>query len=287
MFKVGIALCCLMFVSSCADKSGQTRRTKMEDRGEVPGNANSTEKPKSDSPASSPTVLEPTESDASSTASYGLYVFDGTGETHSNKHVMAQLFDAAMPKRKEYMPGPNLLGSNTRSIIEAGKKKICEDWLSGKVDKIFLVGFSRGAMIAVAAAAELTRSNLNDSNPEKIYCANSEVDKAMLEGVSPEKRKPIFHWIGLLDAVDTLNYDLIDSVDGTGANCFHLAKKNEWEGLLTTKQISGCTKSHVQTSKKIAFISTPLSHTDLTTDQATLKTLIDQAIKSGMSFGSI
>jgi len=287
MLKLAIAWTCLIFVTSCGDKSGQARRTKMADRGEVPGDAISPDKSKFDVPTTAATEVKPVESYTTPIASYGLYVFDGTGESHGNQHIMAQLFDAAMLDSKEYMPGPNLLGSNTRSIIEAGKKKICEDWLSGKVNKIFLVGYSRGAMIAVAAAAELTKSNLQNGDPEKVYCANSQVDKGMLEGLSPEKRKPNFHWIGLLDAVDTLNYDLIDSVDGTGANCFHLAKKNEWEALLTTKQISGCTKSHVQTSKKLGFISTPLSHTDLSNDPATLKTLIDQAKKSGMSFGSI
>ncbi len=109
----------------------------------------------------------------------------------------------------------------------------------------------------------------------------------MLANVPQDKRKPNFVWIGLLDAVDTLNYDLLDSIEGTGAKCFHLAKKNEWEAVLTTKNIKGCDKARVAGSKRIGFISMPLQHMDLATDRNSLKELVREAKASGLGFKSM
>jgi hypothetical protein len=285
MSRITSSLIFLLLLGACSNGSGPSRNVKNPEVKRGIGNL----------PADKQEVQNDTESADNTTQSnipsppegyprYGLYAFDGTGEVKSNNHIIAQFHDAATPETKEYFAGPNLVGSNTRSVLEAGKRRICEDWLLGRVDKIVLIGYSRGALIAVAAAAELTRPDIDKKDPARVYCGNSEVDKDLLENVPKQKRKPTFVWIGLLDAVDTINYDLIDSVEGTGAECFHLAKKNEWEAILTTKQIKGCQKAHVQTSKKVGFVSMPLGHVDLATDQESLETLVKQAKKSGLSF---
>jgi hypothetical protein len=109
-----------------------------------------------------PVVISPQE------PRFGLYAFDGTGEVKSNNHIIAQFIDDGSGDVREYFDGPDLIGSNTRSIIEAGKAHIWSDWLSGRIDRVALIGYSRGAMIAVAIVGELTRSNFS-TDPERVF----------------------------------------------------------------------------------------------------------------------
>jgi hypothetical protein len=296
MLRSFFQVACCVWAVGCSGQGEKTRVPKKineQERGQnLPAQDRSAEGRSPSSEESSPIeeLIQPTLSIPAVISPqeprFGFYGFDGTGEVKANNHIIAQLMDDGAGDVREYFEGPDLIGSNTRSIIEAGKARICSDWLSGRIDRVALTGYSRGAMIAVAIAGELTRSNIS-KDPERVFCGNSAVDKSLLANVPNEKRKPNFVWIGLLDAVDTANYDLLDSVEGTGAKCFHLAKKNEWEAVLTTKNINGCEKARVSGSKRIAFISMPLQHVDLATDRDSLMTLVREAKASGLGFKSM
>lgn len=187
----------------------------------------------------------------------GLYAFDGSNTDASRNSVIHQIHNRAELRTKSYFEGTDLAGSTVPEIIEAGKARVCNDWRAGRIDAVALTGYSRGAVIALAVAHELLRAPGTDG---KEGCDN--VDGRLLgsqRGLAVLPRsvvsihayiertdKPVFANIALLDAVNTMNYNLsgqlpaqIRSVSPSTL-CFHFQKANPNEHVLTTLHLQGC-----------------------------------------------
>ena len=183
----------------------------------------------------------------------GVYAFDGTNTDASKNAVIRQLYTRAEVRTKTYFDGPDLFGSTVRETIETGKARVCNDWRAGRIDAVALTGYSRGAMIALAVAHELLQVR-QPGEPEGCDNVNSRragvavFPKNVLSIAKYIERsdKPVFAKLALLDAVNTLNYDLGKELPAQiralspATRCFHLKKKNSAEHVLTTLKLREC-----------------------------------------------
>ncbi len=187
----------------------------------------------------------------------GVYAFDGTDTDASKNAVIHQVYSRAEVRTKSYFAGPDLAGSTVRETIESGKARVCNDWRAGKIDAVALTGYSRGAMIALAVAHELLQvrepgepegcENVNSRIAGFAY-GNAVISKSLMTIHSYIGRsdKPVFAKLALLDAVNTLNYDLGKELPAQiralspATRCFHFKKKNSDEHVLTTLELQEC-----------------------------------------------
>lgn len=192
----------------------------------------------------------------------GFYAFDGTGMDYSKTDgVIRAMYDRARVRTKAYFAGPDLPGTLTRSIIERGKARICNDWRTGRIDSVALAGYSRGAVIAMAIAYEL---HLTPAGGAPGGCSNVDARLAgSVNGVAVvpsstlsdlfryigRSDRPVIGSLALLDAVNTLNtdiggdtvskfFDVHDKIP-----CVHYVKRESNEGfagILNTLDVEGC-----------------------------------------------
>jgi RHS repeat-associated protein len=98
----------------------------------------------------------------------------------------------AVGSGKSYCHGPKgaaggVQGAGSRGIYKKVKDRICNDWCRNSKVKINIVGWSRGAVIAMEVAEELQ-------------------DDGCVCKATGACGKPEVNWIGLFDAVDMMNY---------------------------------------------------------------------------------
>ena len=188
----------------------------------------------------------------------GLYSFDGTNTDASKNSVIYQMHNRAKVRVKYYFAGPDLYGSKVRSIIESGKAQICNDWRSGRVDSVALTGYSRGAIIAMAVAHELLLDPMS-GRPQGCEGVTAQaVGGALISGVVSRSLfaivgllgrgdSPVISHLALLDAVNTLNYDIQGNIPAQvrrlspSTTCFHFTKAETNEHVLTTLRLEDCT----------------------------------------------
>jgi hypothetical protein len=189
----------------------------------------------------------------------GLYAFDGTRTDAQKGTIIRQMYERAALRTKGYFAGPELSGSDTRRIVEAGKARICNDWRLGKIDGVSLTGYSRGAIVAAVIAHDL----LVDSGPGRPRgCANVSSSLAgasvvgFLSYVSIHKfigrgDVPQFNTLALLDAVNTFNRDMGGNRTADikrlspWTQCTHIVKHERREVVagvadLSTTRMEGC-----------------------------------------------
>ncbi len=88
-----------------------------------------------------------------------LYVIDGTNSTYNNNNALYHFY-AAWSGLKEWEDGVNLVASDLDLKYSKVYSKVCRDVQTGAVGDIYLLGFSRGAVMTVRLANEV-RINCN------------------------------------------------------------------------------------------------------------------------------
>ena len=129
----------------------------------------------------------------------GFYGFDGTGETlRADGSVVGMLF-RSFDGHKIYFPGQNLLSTFSEEQAKDATERICKHVRKNGVNRIYMSGYSRGAIIAIEVA-----------NRVKNSCG----DAAKLQ------------WMGLVDAVDLSLWNFSSKVPD-GMATVHLKKKKQ------------------------------------------------------------
>lgn len=211
----------------------------------------------------------------------GVYVFDGTDTNWNDSSIIRLFLESADADVGFYQEGPDLFGAAMRFNIDKGKQKICDDWLEGRVDQIFLAGYSRGAVTAVTIAYELLTdpSETKEWDSAKYFCKNSSASALESKVWEKEQLRPNIVWIGLLDNCNSLNYDMPAKIPQPGPSCFHRVKQNEWEHMLTTKHVQGC---EVSRETSLNDNGMPMNHNQLAHSAPSLEALLHSARASGM-----
>ena len=142
---------------------------------------------------------ESEEAGNSATVVRGFYAFDGTGERlREDGSVIGMLF-RGFDGPKIYFPGQNLLSTFSESQAKDATARICKHVREHGVNRIYMSGFSRGAIIAIEVA-----------NRVKNSCG----DAAKLQ------------WMGLVDAVNLSLWNFSSKVPD-GMATVHLKKKKQ------------------------------------------------------------
>ena len=113
-----------------------------------------------------------------------VYAFDGTctdDENDGNVVEMCRDINGCGQEKARYFAGPDLAGINSRKIRDAGYEDICKQYCNKKCDKINLIGWSRGAAIAIDIANQLHVKGCTCDDGETYY--------------------PNINWMGLFDPV--------------------------------------------------------------------------------------
>jgi hypothetical protein len=147
-----------------------------------------------------------------------LYVLDGTQIVFADHDALWQVWDA-WSAHAQHFDGVNLLGGDMTPKYNAAYSMVCSDVRTKGVNQVFIVGYSRGAIQAIKLANETRRS-----------CGAN------------------VKFLGLVDAVNSLNYDWPTSVDPGIPVSIHLRKQADWEHVLTTANVKG-----IQTIKAPQF----------------------------------
>lgn len=143
----------------------------------------------------------------------GLYVVDGTLAHPGHQNVVSRLFES-YSGHKTYVRGPVLDGSNSDAIRDFVAERICADLDYGHIDGFAILGYSRGAIIALEAS----------------MLARERCDRAAAPGA--------FVWAGFLDAVDTSITHYTKRVPGE-VPFLHVRKSSDFEHVLTTVDFEG------------------------------------------------
>lgn len=191
---------------------------------------------------------------SSSQASHiGLYAVDGSAAVASGKAAIWRIYDAYQG-RARYWDGPDTLGWKTETMTEEVRRAACDDYQHQRIDAAALVGWSRGAIIAINAARRLGS------------CRRAQVPL------------PI-RYIGALDAVDTLSWNLTKTPPA-GVPTFHRVKAKRWEGVFTTVDLPGAIVSSAPAESSPGHA---LTHAAIGYHHPSRKWLVERAISVGLS----
>lgn len=138
-----------------------------------------------------------------------LYVIDGTDSREVHHNSLWHFYERwAGPKA--WQNGVNLAATNIDPAYSQMYNTVCNDVRSGGVGQVYLLGYSRGAMMMVKLANEV-RQNCR---------AN-------------------VRFLGLVDAVNTNIWNWPTTVDGGIPTAIHIRKPRNHEWVLTTRDIDG------------------------------------------------
>jgi hypothetical protein len=137
-----------------------------------------------------------------------IYAIDGTWTSSKHKSNVKKFFDKGMESR-HYWAGPSwgATGLDASGIFRSVKHQICTDYCKDPNITINLVGWSRGAVIAMEVAEELQDDGC---------CCNGKI------------LYPRINWLGLFDAVDmTLTWGWANNITSNVDNASHVIKTKE------------------------------------------------------------
>jgi hypothetical protein len=141
-----------------------------------------------------------------------LYVIDGTDSREVHHNALYHVYER-WSGPKAWQNGVNLLATNIDPAYSQMYSMVCNDARSGSVGDIFLLGYSRGAMMMVRLANEV-RQNCNAK----------------------------ISFLGLVDAVNTNIWNWPTQVNSGIPHALHIRKTRWNEGVLTTRDIEGVRK---------------------------------------------
>lgn len=190
-----------------------------------------------------------------------LYAIDGTWSDREDNHNTKRLFDLSLESPKYYWEGPNwgVTGLDASSIYRGVKKQICSDYCNDKNISINLVGWSRGATIAMEVAEELEDDGC---------CCNKKTEY------------PKVNWLGLFDAVDmTITWGWANDITSNVKNASHIIK-SENQLLFPTSSA----KAEDPNSTNLTTVQLENStHGDVgATSDVALHWMVDQATRAGV-----
>ncbi|MES2179902.1 MAG: hypothetical protein V4550_18720 [Gemmatimonadota bacterium] len=177
-----------------------------------------------------------------------VYLVDGTSSEAKHQNATFQLYEAAQPN-SYYHPGVTdfAFAKDAKNILNDVVNQVCDDMRQKRIRNAAIVGFSRGAIIAMAAAKR----------------------------VMAECGAPVV-FLGLIDAVNTSMPDDAgwSSTVPNNIPALFLAKRSEWEDVFTTATITGA---------RLTKQSSPYDgrHWDMTCDNGGKKS--SQWVKSTMT----
>jgi hypothetical protein len=193
-----------------------------------------------------------------------LYAFDGTNSYEIHHNSLFHVYER-WNGPKYWRNGPNLLAMDINTIYNDGVAAICADVRAFRVNEVFLMGYSRGAMVALKLA---------------YYKAGCDAN---------------IKFIGLVDAVNTsLIQAYWPTVVNPGPLAVHLKKRANPENVLTTATITGALTTYDNyyasaTHKQMTcFERDPLSTLAVYDDawRWTRDQLVNFAQKAGGSFSA-
>lgn len=118
-----------------------------------------------------------------------LVAFDGTQTIDTDRSSIWQLFNrftgiGACPGFKRYIKGPNMMGNDQGPIYDVMKADACNDIVRNNVRKVFVIGFSRGAINAMRFANEFNCA----PNAKITFIGVSDPVDALLVGYDSNKQ---------------------------------------------------------------------------------------------------
>ena len=147
--------------------------------------------------------------------SSAFFAFDGTAITYKDQSTIVTMMEAANAQGFYYQ-GTNVEGSTIFAELYKALDQVCEVAKSGNLKKVYVAGYSRGAIAAIAFVHRAPK-----------HCG----------------MKIPFTWIGLLDPVNTnITGDELPTYlpGGLETPCSLVYKEKAWEHFVTTVKIDGC-----------------------------------------------
>ena len=206
-----------------------------------------------------------------------LYAIDGTlhsKEKEEEDKSIVQRFCELSIETAKYWGGPifPITGLDASFIFREVKDEICSDYCADNSLKINIIGWSRGATIAMEIA-EYLEDNGCCCNGKKVY--------------------PRINWLGLLDAVDmTVTWGWAHDITSNVDNATHL-KKTESQLIFPTSSGNAENPQKTKLTEAYLFESThgdvggPTKKRNKKRNQAGLHWMVHQAQKSGVKMKDV
>jgi pimeloyl-ACP methyl ester carboxylesterase len=131
-----------------------------------------------------------------------LYAFDGTQTNETHKSTIWQVFKRFQghgncgPAGGEYIRGPNMQGSDSWDIYQKLYADACNEAKARKIHKVYVIGFSRGAINAIRFANEFptcangaTVAFIGASDPVDALMIGYDAGKTLAAGRAPSSFK--------------------------------------------------------------------------------------------------